>query len=107
MKFDAMAAAVDWLDAYRAGDIESILKMYRHDAVTRCECNGVNLVGKDDLRSYWAKRLRDHPAEHLDDIALCDDVTVISYVTHDDVVAAILEFDASGRIVSLRCGPMW
>ena len=67
MKFDAMAAAVDWLDAYRAGDIDSILWMYRDDAVTKCVCDGVTIVGKDCLRSYWAKRLRDHPAEYLDD----------------------------------------
>ena len=106
MKFDAMAAAVDWLDAYRAGDIETILKMYRDDAVTKCVCDGVTIVEKDGLRSYWAERLRDHPADHLDDIALSDDVAVLSYVTNGDRVAAMLEFDASGQIVTLRCGPM-
>ncbi|WP_247834255.1 hypothetical protein [Bradyrhizobium sp. 200] len=38
MTFDAMAAAVDWLDAYRAGDIESILEFYADDAVIECGC---------------------------------------------------------------------
>ena len=47
MKFDAMAAAVDWLDAYRFGDIEAILRMYRDDTVTECGCDGVTIVGKD------------------------------------------------------------
>ena len=28
MSFDPMAAAVAWFDAYRAGDIETILAMY-------------------------------------------------------------------------------
>jgi ketosteroid isomerase-like protein len=33
MSFDPMAAAVDWLDAYRAGDIDAILQMHAGDAV--------------------------------------------------------------------------
>ncbi|WP_283806218.1 hypothetical protein [Bradyrhizobium sp. DOA1] len=33
MSFDAMAAAVDWLDAYRASDVEAILDLYAEDAV--------------------------------------------------------------------------
>lgn len=33
MSIDPMAAAIDWLDAYRAGDIETILGMYAEDAV--------------------------------------------------------------------------
>jgi ketosteroid isomerase-like protein len=28
-----MAVAVDWLDAYRAGDLETILNMYADNAV--------------------------------------------------------------------------
>ena len=34
-----MAAAVDWL-AYRARDIEAILKMFADDAVVECNCGG-------------------------------------------------------------------
>ena len=30
---------VDWLDAYRAGDIESILAMCTDNAVTTCGCD--------------------------------------------------------------------
>jgi ketosteroid isomerase-like protein len=33
MSFDPMAAAIDWLDAYRSSDLETILKMYSDDAV--------------------------------------------------------------------------
>jgi ketosteroid isomerase-like protein len=36
MTFDAMAAAVDWLHTYRAGDTESILEFYADDAVIEC-----------------------------------------------------------------------
>ena len=34
--FDPMAVAIDWLDAYRAGDIEAILEIYAEDAVVHC-----------------------------------------------------------------------
>ena len=46
MTFDPMAAAVDWLDAYRDGDIGAILNMYADDAVTECGCEGLNVTGK-------------------------------------------------------------
>ena len=38
MSFDPMAAAVDWLDAYRAGDIEALLAMYADGAFIHCGC---------------------------------------------------------------------
>ena len=38
MSFDPMAIAIDWLDAYRAGNIEAILEMYAEDAVVHCGC---------------------------------------------------------------------
>jgi hypothetical protein len=44
MSFDPMAAAVDWLDAYRDGDIETILAMYADDAVVHCGCGGMKTI---------------------------------------------------------------
>lgn len=44
MSFDAMAAAIDWLYAYRAGDLETILGMYAEDAVIVCGCGGTKTV---------------------------------------------------------------
>ncbi len=105
MTFDAMATAIDWLDAYRAGDITAILGMYADDAVVECGCNGVTVTGKEALRAYWEKRLRDHPASDLDDIQWSNGVANISYLSHDRIVGAALEFDAHGMIARLQCGP--
>ena len=44
MSFDPMAAAVDWLDAYRTGDIETILAMYADDAIVHCACGGMKRI---------------------------------------------------------------
>jgi ketosteroid isomerase-like protein len=44
MTFDAMAAAADWLDAYWAGDIKSILQFYADYAVIECGCGGMKTI---------------------------------------------------------------
>jgi len=104
MTFDAMAAAVDWLDAYRAGDIETLLDMYQDDAVTECSCDRLTIVGQDGLRAYWERRLRQHPASDLDDLKPSDDGATVCYVTPEGLVSAVLQFAADGRIAAVRCG---
>ncbi|WP_247383501.1 MULTISPECIES: hypothetical protein [unclassified Bradyrhizobium] len=55
-----MAAAVDWLDAYRAGDIETILGMYAEDAVIVIEFGNAKQAAAIDLGHpalKWASRL--------------------------------------------------
>lgn len=60
MPFDPMAAAVDLLDAYRAGDIEAIFAMYAENALVYCGCCDIKTItGKQALRTYWMDRLRE------------------------------------------------
>ncbi|MET4520291.1 nuclear transport factor 2 family protein [Bradyrhizobium sp. I1.7.5] len=106
MAFDPMAAAIDWFDAYRTGDIETILQMYTDDAVTECGCERVIIGGRESLRSYWVRRLKEYPASRLDDLKPSEDGATILYVARDGIVSASLEFDDSGRIAVHRCGPM-
>ncbi|AHY53172.1 hypothetical protein BJS_00547 [Bradyrhizobium japonicum SEMIA 5079] len=44
-------AAVGCLDAYRAGDIETILAMYADDAIVHCACGGLKYVARDGVVS--------------------------------------------------------
>ncbi|QOG17603.1 YybH family protein [Bradyrhizobium sp. SEMIA] len=106
MSFDAMAAAVDWLDACRAGDIEALLEMYAEDAVVSCGCDELTISGRDGLRAYWAARLRERPATELDDLQPSHGGTLISYISGKTVVKALLSFDAAGKIKTLSCGPL-
>jgi hypothetical protein len=106
MTFDPMASAVDWLDAYRAADIEAILKLFADDAVVECRCAGAaTITGKESLRVYWQQQFKNYLASDLDDLQPSNDGATISYRSHDGVVGAILEFDSSGRIKRLQCGP--
>jgi hypothetical protein len=106
MSFDPMAAAVDWLDAYRDGDLETILAMYADDAVVHCGCGGMKTIsGRQGLQEYWVDRLKNYPASRLDNLQPTADATIISYVSRDGIVSAILTFNASGKIAALSCGP--
>lgn len=106
MSFDPMAAAIGWLDAYRASDLESVLEMYADDATVECACGGLKtIVGKDAIRAYWVQRLRDYPASDLNDLQLSIEGAVISYSAGDGSVCATLGFNADGQIKRLRCGP--
>ncbi|RTE94976.1 nuclear transport factor 2 family protein [Bradyrhizobium sp. LVM 105] len=102
-----MGVAVDWLDAYRAGDIEAILDLHADDAVVHCGCYGAQTItGREAIRAYWIERLRRCPAGTLDDLNPSDHGTVISYLTSTGVMSAVLAFDTSGRIKVLDCSPL-
>ncbi|MCA1552425.1 nuclear transport factor 2 family protein [Bradyrhizobium sp. BRP19] len=106
--FDPMAAAVDWLDAYRAHDL-SIDDLYTDDAQILCGCGTEKaLSGSQERKPYWRARFVDKPAQDLIDISdRGGDVVTITYRTAVDVVQAILSFDAESGLISLhRCGPL-
>jgi hypothetical protein len=107
MSFDPMAAAIDWLDAYRAGETEALLRMYAQHSVICCGCRGLkNIGGSEGRQAYWTERLVKYPAAQLADIqpAAADGV-LISYGVRESVVSTVLRFDANGRIASHTCGP--
>ncbi|WP_247972551.1 nuclear transport factor 2 family protein [Bradyrhizobium sp. 195] len=102
----AIAIAIDWLDAYRAGDIEAILEMHAEDAVVHCGCGGVKTItGHEALRAYWIDRLREYPAGTLSDLNPLHEGTIISYVINSGVMSALFSFDVTGQIKALDCSP--
>ena len=106
--FDPMAAAVDWLDAYRAND-PAIDFLYAQDATIRCGCGGEKAVfGALGRQAYWASRFIEYPAGALIDL---DDrgsnIIGITYRAPREAVQAILSFDADNGLITLhRCGPL-
>ncbi|MBR0741179.1 nuclear transport factor 2 family protein [Bradyrhizobium liaoningense] len=104
MSFDPMAAAVDWLDAYRACNLEAILEMYAENALVQCACDELTITGREALRAYWAARLRQRPAAELHDLRPLRAGTMISYISGDNVVKAVLRFNAAGKIQTESCG---
>jgi hypothetical protein len=43
--FDPLATVIDWLDACRAGEIDSLLALYDNRATLHCDCEGMTLTG--------------------------------------------------------------
>ena len=103
--FDPMAAAIDWLDAYRAASL-SIVNFYAPDAALDCGCGGQKeIVGRAAITEYWRQRFVERPAGELTDLALRGNDVVVSYRVPDGVVRAVLQFDDAGKISRCQCGP--
>ena len=103
--FDPMAAAVDWLDAYRASAL-SIVDMYAIDASLECDCGGRKvLFGRSAITEYWRRRFVGEPAGELENLQPDGDDVVVSYSVPDGIVQAVLQFDGNGKLKRSRCGP--
>jgi hypothetical protein len=97
--FDPMAAAIDWLDAYRAASL-SIVDLYAELASLECACGGRRImVGHDAIT-------REKPAGELVDLQHAGPDIVVGYRVPDGVVLALLRFDDVGKIERSRCGPL-
>jgi hypothetical protein len=103
--FDPMAAAIDWLDAYRAGAL-SIVDLYADDACLECACAGTKeLYGRAAITEYWRQRFIEKPAGELADLQPDADNVVVSYHVPTGIVQAVLQYNADGKIKRSRCGP--
>lgn len=104
--FDAMALAIDWLDAYRANDLDLLISLYDDAGQLECGCGGQTVVvGKVALSEYWKQRFRDQPARELEDMQMAGDGIKLSYRTEDGVVSVILRYGSHGKILFSQCGP--
>jgi len=102
--FDPMAAAIDWLDAYRANDL-SIVELYAPNASLECGCNGqITVSGRNALTEYWRQWFVEKPAGELQGLQMDDAAVVVSYAVPEDMVQARLKFNDAGEIIHCRCG---
>jgi hypothetical protein len=104
--FDALAVAVDWLDAYRAARLDVMLNLYDDDASIECGCGGQKiLVGKAALTEYWIKCFAETSALELDDIQPAGDGVALAYQSNEGLVRVVFAFNAIGKIARTHCGP--
>jgi len=103
---DLMAIAIDWLDAYRAGDI-FIVDCYADDARLQCNCGGkTEFRGTHAIATYWSHRLVEKPAGELIDLQWDGSDVVLHFGVSNEIVQATLTFDADGTLRHSRCGPV-
>ena len=105
--FDPIAVAVDWLDACRARDLDTLLDLYAQTARLECNCDGLTIhVGRAELESYWRSRFGDFSpvASGLEEIALDADGVVLDYRGQEGKPIRIhFAFDETGKIRQTRC----
>jgi FixJ family two-component response regulator len=73
--FDRSGVVLDWLDACRSGQLDALLNLYEERATLVCDCDGVNLVGRNSLAIYWKSKFDSKAASAftLDDMILTGD----------------------------------
>jgi hypothetical protein len=104
--FDAMAVAVDWLDAYRAAKVDTLLDLYDDEASLECACGGQKIiVGKAALKQYWINRLAERYSMELHDLAPTSDGVALAYESSEGLVRVVFSFNAAGKIARTHCGP--
>ncbi|MGE9010477.1 hypothetical protein ACO2JO_17965 [Leptospira interrogans] len=103
---DTMGVTIDWLDAYRAGDL-FIVDLYADDASLQCSCGDKKeLRGTDAITAYWHQWLVEKPAGELVNLQLDGRDIVLHFRVPGGVVQATLTFDADGSLLRSRCGPL-
>ena len=101
---DLMAIAVDWLDAYRAGDL-FIIDFYDIDASLQCDCGGKKeFRGTNAIAAFWQQRLVEQPVGELIELRSDDSDVVLHFRVSDDTVKATLTFNPDGSLRHSRCG---
>jgi len=106
---DQMGIVVDWLDACRKGDLETLLDLYADDAELECQCDGARLYrGRQELADYWGSRLGAFSAAGfgLEEISPSSRGIELEYSIAGSLrIRAVFGVDADGRIVRTICEP--
>ena len=107
--FDRIAVVVDWLDACRRRDLNTLLGLYAEQAKLQCKCSGGKIhSGRAELECYWRSRLESPAPAAFDVEAIApeaDDVLLDYRSFEGKPVRIHFSFDSFGKILQTRCGP--
>ena len=107
--FDHSGVVIDWLDACRSGQLDALLNLYEERATLRCDCDGVDLAGRNSLAIYWKSKLESKAASAftLDDMILTgDEIQVECQSCKGKLVRIQFRFSPSGKILHTWFGPL-
>ena len=107
--FDHSDAVVDWLAACRSGQLDALLNLYEERATLRCDCDGVDLAGRDSLAIYWRSKLESKAASAftLDDMILTgDQIQVECQSCKGKLVRIHFRFSPLGKILHTGFCPL-
>lgn len=86
-----------------------MLNLYDEQATLICDCDGVNLVGRDPIATYWKSKLERKAASAfaLDDMILTDDTIQLRCQScKGKPVRVDFRFSSLGQIIQTKFGPL-
>ena len=100
---------VDWLDACRAGQLNALLNLYEEGATLICDCDGINLAGRNSMVTYWTSKLESKAASAFTLGGMTqtgDEVQVDCRGCKGKPVRIHFRFSPSGKILHTRFRPL-
>jgi hypothetical protein len=107
--FDHSGTVMDWLNACRSGQLDALLNLYDARATLRCDCDGVNLAGRNSLAIYWKSKIQSKAASAftLDDMILTgDEIQLHCQSCKGKPVRVHFRFNSSGKILHTKFDPL-
>ena len=103
--FDAIGVVVDWIDACKRRNLDTLLDLYAEGATIRC-CQGGSFRGRSEMESYWRPRLLQQAvsAFEIDALFPKPDGISLDYRGYDGLpVRTHFSFDDAGKIRLTAC----
>ena len=107
--FDHSGTVIDWLNACRYGQLDALLDLYDARATLRCDCDGVDLAGRNSLAIYWKSKFQSKAASSftLDDMILTgDEIQLDCQSCKGKPVRVHFRFNPSGKILHTQVDPL-
>jgi FixJ family two-component response regulator len=107
--FDRSGVVVDWLDACRSGHLNALLNLYEERATLICNCDGIDLAGRNSLAIYWKSKLESKAASAfmLDGMFLTgDEIQVHCQSCKGKPVRIHFRFSPLGKILHTKFVPL-
>ena len=106
---DHSGIVVDWLDACQSRKLDALLNLYEEQATLNCDCDGVNLAGRNSLAVYWKSKLERMAASAftLGGMILAgDEIQVQCQSCKGKPVRIHFRFSPLGKILHTRFSPL-
>jgi FixJ family two-component response regulator len=107
--FDHSGTVIDWLNACRSGQLDALVNLHDVQATLRCDCDGVDLAGRNSLAIYWKSKFQSKAASAftLNDMILTgDEIQLDCQSCKGKPVRVHFRFNTSGKILHTRFVPL-
>ena len=107
--FDRSGVIVGWLDACRSGQLNALLNLYEERATLICDCDGIDLAGRNSIAIYWKSKLESKAASAFTlggMILTGDEIQVDCQSCKGKPVRIHFRFSPLGKILHTKFSPL-